>query len=94
MEWRVLVTDTKSFYIVRTGTDLSTLRATLLHELDCMPCACQTLMQHPLLSNALGHVVVWHPWQWEALMPSPFARMLGTNDRNRLWHSATTLWKA
>ena len=94
MEWRVPVTDSQSFYVVPTSTDLSTVRATVLHELDCMPCACHTLMQHPLLSNALGHVVVRHPWQWEALMPSPFAHVLGTNARNRLWHSATSLWEA
>ena len=82
------------FYVVPHGTDLSQVKTNVLQNLHCMQCECHTLMQHPLLSNALGHLVIRHPWQWEALVPSPYAHVLGANARNRLWHSASSLWEA
>ena len=68
-EWRVPVTDSQVFYVVPHGTDLSQVKTNVLQNLHCMQCECHALMQHPLLSNALGHLVIRHPWQWEALVP-------------------------
>ena len=88
------VTDSQLFYVMPDGTDVSQVKTSVLHDLRCMQCECHGLMQHPVLSNGLGYLVIRHPWQWEALVPSPFAHVLGTNARNRLWHSASSLWEA
>ena len=58
-----------------------------------MTCECAVQMSHPLLSNSVGHLVIRHLWQWEVIVGTPFAHMLGANARNRVWHSAK-LWEA
>ena len=94
VSWRLPVTNSQSFHTLPAGIDLGLVRATMLHELDSMPCECAALMTHPALSNTLGNVMLRHPWQWETWLPPAGAHFLGTNARYRLWHLAASLWEA
>ena len=58
---------------------------------NSMSCECFAHVSHPLLSNSIGNLVVRHPWQCETLFALPY--VLGCNARNRLWHSARSLWE-
>ena len=73
---------------------MSIVRATVLQELDCMPSRCQQSCSIRFYLMPSDMFVVRHPWQWEVLVPSPYAHILGTNAWNRLWHSDVSLWEA